>query len=1404
MKSFILCVLLFDLTFSSTTVPANTQAATTDAGSVTSEGTTLAATTTTTTTVPTTEGTKSPEILNQPLDVNLLESTKVQTELLCIDCTDPDGLNTEVHIAAIRPDNTSSSFSSFAIWKEDGATGYCVHFIPGQGMLSYTETPILTLQLECTDGVDEPTSADLTVRLQPNYPPQFTQNVATVNVPSSQSKVKNDVIYSVTASDATPGDNLTFTMTSSPDTGYFTIDPISGEIKANQDLSTLCDVQSTELEVMVTDGFNEPQGPMKMTLNLDDINQPPSLTNMNREILVGEHALADKKDTLYTIEHDDEFILNNQLQYTLVTTPSEYSAYFAMKNDDGYCPGQPSWIKIKVTDENDPVTLNLGEPLGNVDEGLITFDPTPQIKDEDRLDNPVYSLVGKNTQFTIDPSTGVISSIGEYDRDSTTNKAVVNLMIRATDKGGNYSEAAVTLNVDEINDNAPEVTSKSYTADAMTCSPPADLGITLPSPTDDDRRGSINEDVEYIPQSSGPLMVTKAGQVFLTSTPNAGFYSVNVFAKDQGINPGPLISATSVTVNLLVTPCTTTPVPTTKKVVVQQAAASSNSNSNSQNSIQNVATSAPVSADTSFDWTNLWIALGSILGALLLGLLAYLLYKCCCSNGCSSGSRCRCCRRCCDTERVSTPMSQKNKVAPSTPMKEAYTEDEGELYDFWKEHYLEEDIIIEPNRLALPSPVIKMINKKKHVWYIWFILYLGIVPLKCVPNIDNQPLVFTLFEGTIRETEIACITCTPTTPGTPYDLKILSVTPSTPCGQRCFGLWNKANALAPPNYCLYYVHSQSSSLSYLTASTYRINTQCRDDTTTSTAIIEIRLNPNTPPYFTSIFGDGQIRVTKDMKSVCSVSSTELQVTVRDNANTIGGPKRIELNFADVAVAPSVSNIDTVITIVELQAVPVIIRTLAPSVTPVTYNLLAVPTTYTDHFSVQGTDGNDLFLTKALNFEDVAFINVTVEVQDGFCIGRNWIGINVFNQNDPPTLTVNQNAFVVDEGMISIDPGFIAVDEDQGQTMIFSFTAPNGQFSINPLSGVITSLGIIDLDVLNLNTKSYDLNVQVSDGQASVTTNIKVTVREANDNKPIILGPGSYSYNKMDCDGLQKLGTVQAFDSDIGTNGEFEFIGGTTGPLTVTRNGMIFMEANPAIGGHFVEVRAIDHGVNPLTSSAPATVTLIVLACPEPSTTPSLVSTDTTPVFTGETTPYLPIPTDELEFFTNPDNIPWLVLVGLLGLVLLIMVMFVIHRLCCAKQLPPFPRRPPSPPYYQRDPERRQHPREFERSENRNHPREKRQTRRKRDKNMAKRGNRPQGHNRYPPGPNGYPPGPNNQIPNRPPYPDDDARTMSPFKIETDPMNVNFKPSTERKSHEYFQEKNEDVVSRRHINVSPIN
>lgn len=176
---------------------------------------------------------------------------------------------------------------------------------------------------------------------------------------------------------------------------------------------------------------------------------------------------------------------------------------------------------------------------------------------------------------------------------------------------------------------------------------------------------------------------------------------------------------------------------------------------------------------------------------------------------------------------------------------------------------------------------------------------------------------------------------------------------------------------------------------------------------------------------------------------------------------------------------------------------------------------------------------------------------TVTVTDdgaGFLAASVPIQVNIIPYNDPPTIT--GAAFSLEENsregtLIGYVQG---ADADTDDTLSYSITQGNfaDAFRINTVPGATTGsrrrgeIRVND-DILDFETRSYyDLTVQVSDGELSVTTQVTVNVTDVGENPVIDDSTLTMSTDENPARTGITVGTVRASDVDADDDGELEF------------------------------------------------------------------------------------------------------------------------------------------------------------------------------------------------------------------------------------------------------------------------
>lgn len=90
----------------------------------------------------------------------------------------------------------------------------------------------------------------------------------------------------------------------------------------------------------------------------------------------------------------------------------------------------------------------------------VLIDPGWLLTEEDFGDTDIYSIIGGNEEglWSIDPSTGFITSTGTIDLDPSTRERNWTLLVQVEDRAGSTDNATINIIVEDINDNAPTFT----------------------------------------------------------------------------------------------------------------------------------------------------------------------------------------------------------------------------------------------------------------------------------------------------------------------------------------------------------------------------------------------------------------------------------------------------------------------------------------------------------------------------------------------------------------------------------------------------------------------------------------------------------------------------------------------------------------------------------------------------------------------------------------------------------------------------------------------------------------------------------------------------------------------------------------------------------------------------------
>ena len=201
-------------------------------------------------------------------------------------------------------------------------------------------------------------------------------------------------------------------------------------------------------------------------------------------------------------------------------------------------------------------------------------------------------------------------------------------------------------------------------------------------------------------------------------------------------------------------------------------------------------------------------------------------------------------------------------------------------------------------------------------------------------------------------------------------------------------------------------------------------------------------------------------------------------------------------------------------------------------------------------------GQELRLHSKLNYEEASSFSITVEARDDGSprlASISAINITVIDSNDPPTHLIFNGGFIPEftkassEGNRngSVIGNFTTLDEDVGQSHVYSILGNNDVFAINESSLVVAWAEKLDFE----SRDQWMLRVRSTDPLgSSVTSVIEIRVFDVNENPSgIVLSSASFlEHSPLNT----VIGSLSALDPDLRDNHTFALIANPTGIFTV--------------------------------------------------------------------------------------------------------------------------------------------------------------------------------------------------------------------------------------------------------------
>ncbi len=408
---------------------------------------------------------------------------------------------------------------------------------------------------------DKITTRSYSLEVYRNRKPTLTEATFTVE----ENAANGTEVGTVNGNDADSRDTLAYSITSGNNDGIFAIDD-SGKITvANHNILDYESTNRYTLTVKVDDGLETAS--TAVTVNVQNLNDntpvPKGFTttideNTTNGTVVGTVSATDvDDDTRFTYQITDgnttnAFAINETTGEITVAdeTQLDYEAVMAftltVRVSDGLLhQTDTATINIQNVNDNEPemqdYTFNINENVANGTEvGTVSGSDV----DGDPLS---YSITAGNEDgiFAIDSSSGKVTVADGSELDYEDTKSYT--LTLAADDGNHTGSATVTMNVQNLNDNAPVPTGITATIDENTANGTI-VGIVRAA--DADAGSSFTYEMTN-GNGSGAFAINEAtGEVTVADETQLDYEVVKAFAFTIQVSDGVHSETTTVTIDL--------------------------------------------------------------------------------------------------------------------------------------------------------------------------------------------------------------------------------------------------------------------------------------------------------------------------------------------------------------------------------------------------------------------------------------------------------------------------------------------------------------------------------------------------------------------------------------------------------------------------------------------------------------------------------------------------------------------------------------------------------------------------------------------------------------------------------------------------------------------------------------
>ncbi len=410
----------------------------------------------------------------------------------------------------------------------------------------------------------------LTINNLDEVAPTITSGATAATIPENSGA--GQVVYTVTSTD--DGDihtgSTVYSLKPVDDAASFTVDSGTGDVTLinNPDFETK---PSYSFTVLATDraGNSTEQAVSLSIENGDD--SAPFITSLATATPIDENSGPGQ--AVYTATATDDgtvtwslkasgdagvFTIDAGTGEVILTdnpdfeTKSSYSFTVMATDNEGNVSAQPVTLNIINRDEVAP-TITSGGTAPAINEnsgaGKVVYTVTSTDIGDIHTGTTTYSLkpVNDASAFSIDPSSGAVALIANPDAEA---KSSYHFTVVATDAANNFSEQAVSLAINDVDDSAPTITSgATATAIAENSGPDQVVYTVTSTDTGDISTGSTVYSLKPGGDASAFTIDSSTGKVTLTGNPNfetKPSYHFTVMATDAAHNS----SQQAVTLNI--------------------------------------------------------------------------------------------------------------------------------------------------------------------------------------------------------------------------------------------------------------------------------------------------------------------------------------------------------------------------------------------------------------------------------------------------------------------------------------------------------------------------------------------------------------------------------------------------------------------------------------------------------------------------------------------------------------------------------------------------------------------------------------------------------------------------------------------------------------------------------------